>query len=287
MSNFIKSTLLLFVIFLIQLLIYSSFIQDEISTWNATNEEISAKMQGDDIAPFIVSTRAITINANVKEVWNTLITLGADRGGFFAYTFLERLLGFEAHTINIPEGYVYDMRVGRLVPTTATKDEKYSFLVVASQKYEYFVLEGWGSFALKQISDTQTRLIIRTHGLKGLYTWAKVSDLIFEPFHYIMEKRMLLGLKHKIEEPLNINSYVKYDLIWFSSLVLSAFLILIFIYKNNSFVCFVLASLYSFLWLYCLLIFNPLSLYALALLLVVVISIILLPKKVIKNRWDY
>ena len=286
MSNFIKSTLLLFVIFLIQFIIYSSLIQDEISTWNASKNEISAKMQGDNIAPFIVSTRAITIDANVKEVWNTLVTLGADRGGFFAYTFLERLLGFEAHTINIPKDYIYDMRVGRLVPTTAAKDEKYSFLVVASKKYEYFVLEDWGSFALKQISNTQTRLIIRTHGLKGLYTWAKVSDLVFEPFHYIMEKRMLLGIKNKIENPLDLDSNIKYDVLWFSSLVLSALLILVFIYKNNSFVCFIFASIYSFLWLYCLLIFNPLSLYAFGLLVLVFISIILLPKKVIKNRWD-
>ncbi|PHR73057.1 MAG: hypothetical protein COA66_04465 [Arcobacter sp.] len=286
MSNFIKSTLLLFVIFLIQLIIYSSFIQDEISTWNATKNEISAKMQGDKIAPFIVSTRAITIDANVKEVWNTLVTLGADRGGFFAYTFLERLLGFEAHTLDVPKDYIYDMRVGRLVPTTATKDEKYSFLVVASKKYEYFVLEGWGSFALKQISSTQTRLIIRTHGLKGLYTWAEVSDLVFEPFHYIMEKRMLLGIKNIIENPLDLDSNIKYDILWFSSLVLSALLILVFIYKNNSFVCFIFASIYSFLWLYCLLIFNPLSLYAFGLLVLVFISIILLPKKVIKNRWD-
>ena len=286
MSNFIKSTLLLFVIFLIQFIIYSSLIQDEISTWNASKNEISAKMQGDNIAPFIVSTRAITIDANVKEVWNTLVTLGADRGGFFAYTFLERLLGFEAHTINIPKDYIYDMRVGRLVPTTAAEDEKYSFLVVASKKYEYFVLEGWGSFALKQISNTQTRLIIRTHGLKGLYTWAKVSDLVFEPFHYIMEKRMLLGIKNKIENPLDLDSNIKYDVLWFSSLVLSALLILVFIYKNNSFVCFIFASIYSFLWLYCLLIFNPLSLYAFGLLVLVFISIILLPKKVIKNRWD-
>lgn len=286
MSNFLKSTLLLFVIFLIQFIIYSSLIQDEISTWNASKNEISAKMQGDNIAPFIVSTRAITIDANVKEVWNTLVTLGADRGGFFAYTFLERLLGFEAHTINIPKDYIYDMRVGRLVPTTAAKDEKYSFLVVASKKYEYFVLEGWGSFALKQISNTQTRLIIRTHGLKGLYTWAKVSDLVFEPFHYIMEKRMLLGIKNKIENPLDLDSNIKYDVLWFSSLVLSALLILVFIYKNNSFVCFIFASIYSFLWLYCLLIFNPLSLYAFGLLVLVFISIILLPKKVIKNRWD-
>lgn len=286
MSNFIKSTLLLFVIFLIQFIIYSSLIQDEISTWNASKNEISAKMQGDNIAPFIVSTRAITIDANVKEVWNTLVTLGADRGGFFAYTFLERLLGFEAHTINVPKDYIYDMRVGRLVPTTAAKDEKYSFLVVASKKYEYFVLEGWGSFALKQISNTQTRLIIRTHGLKGLYTWAKVSDLVFEPFHYIIEKRMLLGIKNKIENPLDLDSNIKYDVLWFSSLVLSALLILVFIYKNNSFVCFIFASIYSFLWLYCLLIFNPLSLYAFGLLVLVFISIILLPKKVIKNRWD-
>ena len=286
MSNFLKSTLLLFVIFLIQFIIYSSLIQDEISTWNASKNEISAKMQGDNIAPFIVSTRAITIDANVKEVWNTLVTLGADRGGFFAYTFLERLLGFEAHTINVPKDYIYDMRVGRLVPTTAAKDEKYSFLVVASKKYEYFVLEGWGSFALKQISNTQTRLIIRTHGLKGLYTWAKVSDLVFEPFHYIMEKRMLLGIKNIIENPLDLDSNIKYDILWFSSLVLSALLILVFIYKNNSFVCFIFASIYSFLWLYCLLIFNPLSLYAFGLLVLVFISIILLPKKVIKNRWD-
>ena len=286
MSNFIKSTLLLFVIFLIQFIIYSSFIQDKISTWNTTKNEISAKMQGDNIAPFIVSTRAITIDANVKEVWNTLVTLGADRGGFFAYTFLERLLGFEAHTISVPKDYIYDMRVGRLVPTTAAKDEKYSFLVVASKQYEYFVLEGWGSFALKQISNTQTRLIIRTHGLKGLYTWANVSDLVFEPFHYIMEKRMLLGIKSKIENPLALESNIKYDVLWFTSLVLSAFLMLVIIYKSNTYLFVILSILYSSLWIYCLLIFNPLGVSSLVLLLIVLVSVMLIPKEKKKKRWE-
>ena len=95
MSNIWKSFIILALIIVIQLIVYTVFLKPIIFTWGATDQEIQMPMAGDDSAPYISSTRAVTINAPASEVWKWLTQLGADRGGFFSYSFIEKALGYE------------------------------------------------------------------------------------------------------------------------------------------------------------------------------------------------
>jgi hypothetical protein len=61
------------------------------------------------------------------------------------------------------------------------------------------VLGGWGAFVLEP-KDGYTRLIVRTRGVgKPNVVLAPFGLLVFEPAHFIMERRMLLGMKERAE----------------------------------------------------------------------------------------
>lgn len=251
MNNYTKSILLLLLTIFIQLVVYSTFIKDYISTWGLKKDEQNLVLKGDDIAPYIISTRAITINSSKTEVWNILSQLGADRAGFYAYSFLEELLGYK--TINKTLNIDHSMKVGRRIPSTIEKNEKYSFPIVEVEYQKYFVLKFWGTFFIKEISDNKFRLIVRSHGHTN--NKSDIENLIFEPLHYIMERRMMLGIKAKSE---NDSIWEGIDLIWLFSIVSSAIGIFLMIFKFRNVMSIFVSIILSNIWLYCLLVFNPL-----------------------------
>ncbi len=57
MSNAIKACLILISIFSIQIIEYAVFLEALITTWGASENEVHMSLVGDDIAPFISSTR--------------------------------------------------------------------------------------------------------------------------------------------------------------------------------------------------------------------------------------
>jgi hypothetical protein len=99
----------------LQISVYSIFLRPIILTWGASEDEVKMPLVGDNLAPHIASTRAITINASISEVWKWLIQLGADRGGFFSYAFIEKALGYESCNEDA-EPKSQEMKVGRIVP---------------------------------------------------------------------------------------------------------------------------------------------------------------------------
>ena len=67
--------------------------------WGATEEEVAMSLPGDELTPPPVeqNTRAITIAAPPEQVWPWLVQMGADRGGFYSYAWLENLFGLKIH----------------------------------------------------------------------------------------------------------------------------------------------------------------------------------------------
>ena len=63
--------------------------------WGATEEEAAMALPGDTLTPPPVDqcTRAITIAAPPEAVWPWLVQMGADRGGFYSYAWMENLFG--------------------------------------------------------------------------------------------------------------------------------------------------------------------------------------------------
>src|ERR1700688_3071171 len=95
MRNLIKSIVIIIFMTLLQLSIYDLFLKPVITTWGASKAEVSMPMAGDDKALTVTSTRAISINAAKSDVWKWLIQLGADRGGFYSYDFIEKAMGYK------------------------------------------------------------------------------------------------------------------------------------------------------------------------------------------------
>ena len=59
--------------------------------WGATEAEINASLAGDELVPEPASTltRAVTIDAAPEQIYPWLVQLGAGRGGYYSYTWLE------------------------------------------------------------------------------------------------------------------------------------------------------------------------------------------------------
>jgi len=226
------------------------------------------------LAPYISSTRAINIEAPIHTVWKLLINLGADRAGFYAYTFLEELLGYETLILSTSEQDNVKMIIGREVPTTMNKNIKYTFPVAYVKDESFFVLKGWGTFLIQKIDDLNTRLIIRTHGIKEKLPENEIDNFIFEPMHFLMERRMFLGIQAKAQNNVDLINYSKYDVLWFTGVILSLLGIFFLMFRSKHVLIVFLSLTYSVLWLFVLFIFNPLSYVSLVLCLCVWITYI-------------
>jgi hypothetical protein len=154
------------------------------------------------------ATRAITIQAPVSDVWPWLVQLGQGRGGLYSYDWLENLIGCDIHNADRIMPEFQRLQVGdpvRLGP------EGYPFYTVAAIEPERALIlhaaspeisghnESW-IFYLEPIDENSTRLIIRSRRkyeptLANFVIW----QVITEPAHFIMERKMLLGIKQRAE----------------------------------------------------------------------------------------
>lgn len=268
-----KSFMILIFIISLQLIIYAVFLRPMILTWGATENEVTVKLTGDNIAPCISSTRAITINAPSADVWKWLVQFGADRGGFYSYTFIEHLCGY--YTDNsiqiVPE--FQEMKVGRIVPSSLS-DSELNWRVLSVNPGKSFVLEGWGPFVLKQIDSKTTRLIVRTHGWEINSIATLLSTITIEPLHYIMERRMMMGFKARAEAGEGVRLSSIPDILWFLSVLLSFIGIVLMILMNRDIQSVLLSAFFGILWLWPVLILEPQPVYSIILLLSIIAAMI-------------
>src|SRR5829696_8566863 len=163
--------------------------------WGATEEEIGKPLPGDELAPnpAIESTRAITVNAPLEEVWPWLAQIGQDRGGFYSYEWLENLAGCRMRNANSIHPEWQHREVGERVflhPAIGLE-------VAAFEPGRAIVLEGWGAFVVEPIDEKSTHVIIRSRVPRG---WVALYYLLtIEIPHFIMERRMLKGIKERAE----------------------------------------------------------------------------------------
>jgi len=243
-------------------------------------------MPGDRLAPFISSTRSITINAPISQVWEWAIQLGADRGGFYSYWFIEKPLGYKYRVRNRIEPEFKDMKVGRIIKASLNPSKsvmKYSFPVIEVDPGRSFVLKGWGCFLLNQINPQQTRLIVRTHG-QPLLTWSNHLEYFFMmPLHYIMERRMLIGIKSRAEAGPGMPFSAIADIMWFLGICLSLIDIIVLLIVSSQLRVRLFAMVYSIVWLWVLFIFDPVPTYSLLLFIILTIHLAWLIKTRIRS----
>jgi hypothetical protein len=176
-------------------LVYALRVRPWLLAWGATENELQKSLPGDDSVsdPGSQSTRAVTIEAPVEEVWPWLAQIGQDRGGFYSYEWLENLAGCRMRNADRIHPEWQEREVGEKVflhPANGLD-------VVLFEPKRALTLNGWGAFVLEPINERQTRLIARGRGRRGIASVAYA--LLLEIPHFIMERRMLLGIKERAE----------------------------------------------------------------------------------------
>jgi hypothetical protein len=163
--------------------------------WGSTDNERERTLPGDELVPdpAIDSTWAVTIDAPAEEVWPWLAQIGQDRGGFYSYAWLENLAGCELRNADQIHPEWQKRAVGEVVPLHPT----FGLPLAQFEPGRALVLEGWGPFVVEPIDDDRARLISRSRVPKG---WAALSyALLLEIPHFVMQRKMLLGIKERAE----------------------------------------------------------------------------------------
>jgi hypothetical protein len=187
--------------------------------WGAARDEAQRSYPGDEFLPEakMVATHAITIEAPPNKVWPWLAQIGQGRGGFYSYDWIENMMGLDIHTADqiLPE--YQNIQVGDIVPLAPNG---FGFPVALVEPQRFLVLRGdtrldsgaipgmasgeyfgstWG-FYLEPLPENKTRLVERWKAdwsptLKNAF----FMRLFMEPGAFLMERRMLLGIKQRAE----------------------------------------------------------------------------------------
>jgi len=208
---------------------YCLVVRPWMTRWGATESELEQVLPGDDLLsdPAMSVTRAITIEATPAVIWPWLVQIGQGRGGFYSYDWLENLFKLDIHTADdvIPE--LQDLKVDDFISfapqdgagmRVAAIDPERSLVLFApdphfaealQQQAEEpgFEMECSWAFVLEPVDEGQTRLIVRFRmSTTADPVPAGIFSGVLEPVHFIMERKMLLGIKERVERDLESRS---------------------------------------------------------------------------------
>ncbi|WP_193508852.1 SRPBCC family protein [Cryobacterium sp. BB736] len=201
---------------------YARFFRPKQLRWGSDDSEVFADLPGDDFVqhPKMHSTRAVTIHATPDEVWPWLVQMGYGRAGFYSFDQSEKaahdadpersrriLPEFQQLSVGdvIPWGEknegipVRMLEAGSVLSLGGTMDASTGkFVGATAARPEDPVDVSW-TFVLKPVGETSTRLITRTRvAYSSPMIGAAVRGFV-EPGQYLMERKLLLGIKERAE----------------------------------------------------------------------------------------
>jgi hypothetical protein len=163
--------------------------------WGTEPEDEHRDLPGDELLPEEGTKilHAVTIDAPVEEVWPWLAQLGQDRGGFYSYEWLENLAGCEMKNAE----RIHPEWQHRELGETLHLHPAGGLRVSVFEAGRALGLEGWGIFVVEPAGADRSRLIARGGVPRGL--GAVAYGVLMEIPHFLMERRMLLGIKARAE----------------------------------------------------------------------------------------
>ena len=169
--------------------------------WGSTRDEQEMVLPGDSEAASAYLTRAITIDAPPAVVWPWLMQIGQDRAGFYSNDYLENLTGANIHNADgiRPEWQVRAVgdKIRMTTPEQTAIGGEATVLTVRMLETERVYADVPGRFVLLPIGEQSTRLLLREKLAipeRSGWTW-----VIWDPMHFVMEQRMLQGIKERAE----------------------------------------------------------------------------------------
>lgn len=189
--------------------LYRGRLRPWLYTWGADEDEVSAVLPGDELISTDTppTTRAVTIDAPLHDVWPWLAQIGEGRGGFYSYSLLERAVGARICNADVIHPEWQNIRVGDTVWLAHRYGDRARQVVVAVEPMSHLllmtpddfekVLRGekasgaWG-FYLRR-TDGWTRLIARGSG-------GAVGHAGFDIVHFLMEQKMMRGIRNRAQQ---------------------------------------------------------------------------------------
>jgi len=158
-------------------------------------------------------THGIEIDAPAEEVWPWIAQLGADRGGFYSYQWLENIAGCDLRNaesvqdqLAIREGDALRLHP-KMPPLAIAAFEPGRFFVAHGPADEGARASGkpWAEvtwlFFLEPIDDRRCRLVSRYRCATSddIATRLSLGATFVEPIGFAMDRRMLIGVKTRAE----------------------------------------------------------------------------------------
>jgi hypothetical protein len=164
--------------------------------WGAADEEVRRTMPGDEVIPHSASTtRAITVAAPPEEVWPWLVQIGFGRAGWYSYDWIDNDGRPSADRIVLQ---FQDLAVGDQLPMVPGMGPRVR--EIAPPRYLLSGDEILGTWCLGLYRSTEgTRLVSRWRVGWRITPATLFWILIVDPGAFIMERRMLLGIKARAE----------------------------------------------------------------------------------------
>lgn len=183
--------------------------------WGLDEATASRVLPGDELIPKPDWdwTHGIEIAASAAEVWPWIAQIGAERGGFYSYQWLENVAGCKVHNA---ERVHPELAVGphdsislhpKMPPLPVARYEAGSHFVVHAKADEAaraagkpWVETSWG-FYLEPLGPDRCRFVSRFRCATSPDALAHLEygPLLVEPIGFAMDRRMLLGVKARAE----------------------------------------------------------------------------------------
>ncbi len=192
------------------------FLRSARSHWGLSEAEANRPRPGDELIqqPSWSWTHGVEIDADANDVWPWIAQIGADRGGFYSYQFLENIAGCNlknAEAIH-PEWEVREGGKLSLHPkmpplSVVTVLPGYGFVAYAApDEGTRAAGKPWSAvtwaFFVDDLGPGRSRLVSRYRCATSddLATRLALGPACVEPIGFAMDRRMLLGVKERAQQ---------------------------------------------------------------------------------------
>jgi hypothetical protein len=193
-------------------LVFSPLLRPWYGRWGATRQERIGPLPGDEAVPrpWLQATRAITVGAPAARVWQFLVQMGHGRGGLYS---LERLENFARCDMHNAAGILPEFQALAAGDRIRLGPDGYPFFTVSQidperaivlhsgpqPKPGEAVVSTW-AMVVQPLGPASSRLLFRTRfnpqpGFGNWLMWRGITD----PISFVMERKMLLGIKARAE----------------------------------------------------------------------------------------
>jgi hypothetical protein len=191
------------------------FLRKTRSHWGIDEATAREPLPGDELVPAPVWswTHGVQIDAAPDTVWRWIAQIGADRGGFYSYQWLENLAGCGLRNADAVH-QAWELEQGdelllhpKSPPMRIVRLERGQYFVahspldeVARAKGQPWAVASW-LFVVEAMPGGSTRLLTRYRVAcsPDVATRLALGPAFMEPIGFAMDRRMLLGVKERVE----------------------------------------------------------------------------------------